>query len=74
VNPGSVGMPFREYVAGARPHIMPHAEYAEVHVGDGTLRVELKRVLLPKCALREAVAAWENPPTLLRDDLLLQYA
>jgi hypothetical protein len=28
VNPGSVGMPFRRYVAGARPEIMAHAEYA----------------------------------------------
>jgi predicted phosphodiesterase len=74
VNPGSVGMPFREYVAGARPHIMPYAEYAEVHAGEGTLRVELKRVLLPKSALHAAVAAWESPPLLLRDDLLLQYA
>lgn len=74
VNPGSVGMPFREYVAGARPHIMPYAEYAEVHVGDGKLSVELKRVLLSQRALRDAVAAWECPPTLLRDDLLLQYA
>ena len=74
VNPGSVGMPFREYVAGARPHIMPYAEYAEVHVRDDSLCVELKRVLLPRSALRAAIAAWDSPPLLLRDDLLLQYA
>src|SRR6185437_3372670 len=28
VNPGSVGMPFREYVGGRAPELMPHAEYA----------------------------------------------
>jgi putative phosphoesterase len=74
VNPGSVGMPFEEYVSGARPTIMPYAEYAVVGAVAGRISVELRRVDLDKSALRSAAASWPNPPRLLRDDLLLQYA
>jgi predicted phosphodiesterase len=74
VNPGSVGMPFRQYVAGARPEIMAHAEYAIVDDGGATIAVELRRVALDRAALREQTKAWSAPPELLRDDLLLQYA
>jgi putative phosphoesterase len=74
VNPGSVGMPFRRYVAGARPEIMAHAEYAIVHDSRGAIGVELRRVALDRAALREQTKAWSAPPELLRDDLLLQYA
>jgi predicted phosphodiesterase len=74
VNPGSVGMPFRRYVAGARPEIMAHAEYAIVDDDGGAIGVELRRVPLDRAALREQTKAWSAPPELLRDDLLLQYA
>jgi predicted phosphodiesterase len=74
VNPGSVGMPFRRYVAGARPEIMAHAEYAIVDDSRGSIGVELRRVPLDRVALREQAAAWPAPPELLRNDLLLQYA
>jgi hypothetical protein len=74
LNPGSVGMPFRAYVAGQRPEIMPYAEYALLHVVGETLGVELKRVGLERQALRSAVEHWSNSPALLRADLLLQYA
>ncbi|HEX6242336.1 MAG TPA: metallophosphoesterase, partial [Polyangiales bacterium] len=74
LNPGSVGMPFRAYVAGKRPEIMPYAEYAIVHAGRGTLGVELKRVPLEAKALRAAVEHWADSPALLRADLLQQYA
>lgn len=74
VNPGSVGMPFRSYVAGARPEIMPYAEYALVHSTGVTCSVELKRVHLGQRALRTAVEHWHDALHLLRDDLLLQYA
>jgi putative phosphoesterase len=74
VNPGSVGMPFRRYVAGARPEIMAHAEYAIVDDGGDAIGVELRRVALDRAALREQTEAWSRPPELLRDDLLLQYA
>jgi predicted phosphodiesterase len=74
VNPGSVGLPFRAYVAGKRPEIMAYAEYAIVHAEHDTLAVELKRVTLERAALRAATRAWPNSPPALRDDLLLQYA
>jgi putative phosphoesterase len=74
VNPGSVGMPFRRYVAGARPEIMAHAEYAMVDDGGGAIGVELRRVALDRAALRAQTKAWSRAPELLRDDLLLQYA
>jgi predicted phosphodiesterase len=74
INPGSVGMPFRRYVAGARPEIMSHAEYAIVDDGSASIGVELRRVPLDRSALREQTRAWAAPPELLRNDLLLQYA
>jgi predicted phosphodiesterase len=74
VNPGSVGLPFREYVAGARPQIMPYADYAVVHTSGTTCSVELKRVRLERSALRASVEYWRDAPLLLREDLLLQYA
>jgi predicted phosphodiesterase len=74
VNPGSVGMPFRRYVAGARPEIMPYAEYAIVDDREPSIGVELRRVPLDWAALRRETSAWATPPELLRDDLLIQYA
>jgi hypothetical protein len=67
-------MPFRRYVAGARPEIMAHAEYAIVDDGGGAIGVELRRVALDRDALREQTKAWPTAPELLRNDLLLQYA
>ncbi len=75
VNPGSVGMPFRQYVAGKRPEIMPYAEYAIVDAQPGgPISVDLRRVPLDKKALRDAAHRWPNGPALLREDMLLQYA
>jgi predicted phosphodiesterase len=74
VNPGSVGMPFRRYVGGARPEIMPYAEYAIVDDTGPAVGVELRRVPLDRAALREEARAWPAAPELLRADLLLQYA
>jgi putative phosphoesterase len=61
VNPGSVGMPFREVVAGAPPDILPHAEYAIVESGPNTLNVSLRRIALDKSQLREAALAIDFP-------------
>jgi putative phosphoesterase len=74
VNPGSVGMPFRSYVAGARPEIMPYAEYAIVTAGEASIGVELRRVALDPAMLREETRAWPDAPSLLQSDLLAQYA
>lgn len=74
VNPGSVGMPFREYVAGARPEIMAHAEYAVVDAHRAGVAVRLHRVPLERAALRQAAEQWHGGPQLLRADLQHQYA
>ncbi|MBI3800071.1 MAG: metallophosphoesterase family protein [Deltaproteobacteria bacterium] len=71
VNPGSVGLPFKEFVDGQTPTLLGHAEYATVEASKNTVSVNLRRVQLNKNPLREAVAACDNP---LRSWLLQQYA
>ena len=71
VNPGSVGLPFKEYVAGRPPTIMDHAEYAIVESRHGAVSVTLQRVPLDRSALRASLADWDNP---LRGMLSAQYA
>ena len=71
VNPGSVGLPFKEYVCGGAPTLLDHAEYATVAASGGGVSVELRRVPVDRRALRDAVQASDNP---LRDMLLQQYA
>lgn len=72
VNPGSVGMPFREAVRGKAPEVLPHAEYASILAHDGRLRVELHRLQLDRSQLyRQAKEAADNPIT---PDLLANYA
>lgn len=70
VNPGSVGLPFREYVQGGPPTVLAHAEYAIVSAEPGALGVELRRVSLSREALRKAAAAWVSP---MRKMLVQQY-
>jgi putative phosphoesterase len=55
VNPGSVGMPFREYVCGRAPTVLPHAEYAIVEARAGNVDVSLRRVALERSNLRRAL-------------------
>jgi len=71
VNPGSVGMPFKEFVAGRTPVLLPHAEYAIVEARDGCVGVDLRRVPLECAALRAAAADCSNP---FRTMLLRQYS
>jgi predicted phosphodiesterase len=71
VNPGSVGMPFREYVGGREPELMAHAEYAIVEAEGGEVGVSLRRVPLDRGALRRAAAESDNP---MRGALVAQYA
>ena len=70
LNVGSVGMPFKEYVAGGRPTILAHAEYAVVEEAEGVVSVALHRVPLDKRALQNSVAETGNP---LREWLIRQY-
>jgi putative phosphoesterase len=71
VNPGSVGMPFREHVTGRAPTILPHAEYAVVESQAGTLAVSLRRVEIDLAKLRDALRGLELPLAPL---LLQQYS
>jgi putative phosphoesterase len=61
VNPGSTGMPFREYVGGGPPTLMPHAEYAIVESKNGNVTVELRRVGLDRKQLRASAERDDNP-------------
>jgi putative phosphoesterase len=71
LNVGSVGMPFKAYVAGARPTILAHAEYVVVEETRGVVGTSLYRVPLDKTALRDSLAQSKNP---LREWLIQQYA
>jgi predicted phosphodiesterase len=71
VNPGSVGCPFLEYMAGAPPIVMPYAEYAVVECARGALEVSLRRLYLDKKDLYQTVEQSDFP---LREMMLLQYS
>jgi predicted phosphodiesterase len=71
VNPGSVGLPFREHVAGRAPTLLDNAEYATVEATASGVSVTLRRVPLDKRALRAAVSPSDIP---LRNMLLHAYA
>jgi putative phosphoesterase len=61
VNPGSVGMPFKEFVAGRPPTVMAHAEYAIVASSPTGIGVTLRRVDLERAALRAAAQRSDLP-------------
>jgi predicted phosphodiesterase len=67
VNPGSVGMPFKEYAFGQKPTVLSHAEYATIESRGGAVSVTAHRVPLDRRKLRDAAAASDNPlaPTLV---------
>ena len=71
VNPGSVGLPFKEYVAGKAPTLLRHAEYAMVEANGNGVAVQLHRVPVDTRAMAAAIAGTDNP---LREGLLREYA
>lgn len=71
VNPGSVGMPFKEAISGRPPEVLAHAEYAIVEGAPAGVRVSLHRVALERTALRRAALATDHP---LGEMLASQYA
>jgi len=71
VNPGSVGLAFKEHAAGSTPVLLPHAEYAVIEAVAGDVAVSLRRVALDKLELREAASAVAHP---LRAFLSQMYA
>jgi predicted phosphodiesterase len=70
VNPGSVGLAFKDYAKGKAPTLLPQAEYATIESVDGRVRVGLHRVVLDAYALCEAAEASDLP---MRDLLVAQY-
>ena len=71
VNPGSVGLPFKEFVSGQQPTLLDDAEYALIDSDGGSISVILRRVPFDVGAQREAVAASDHP---LRDWLVAHYS
>jgi predicted phosphodiesterase len=71
VNPGSVGLAFKDYVRLGSGTILGHAEYAVVEEAAGTIGVSLRRVPLDKDELRRTHMQSDHP---LRDYLLSQYS
>lgn len=61
INPGSVGMPFREYVNRREPQVLAHAEYACVEARGAVVSVELRRIALDARSLANAARAVDNP-------------
>jgi putative phosphoesterase len=70
VNPGSVGMPILEHVAGREPRILDHAELAIIDASAGQVSVGLHRVALDRRALRAQAESAAHP---LRAALAAQY-
>jgi putative phosphoesterase len=60
VNPGSVGLPFEQFVAGGPPTVLPHAEYAIVQFRGNDVSVELRRIELERALLAKAAREWEG--------------
>lgn len=71
VNPGSVGLAFKDYVSGRSPTILSHAEYATIEEVGGTIEVSLRRVSLDRDKLHHAHRESDHP---LREFLLQQYS
>jgi len=71
VNPGSVGLAFKEHAAGKVPTLLPHAEYAVIDAADGDVAVSLRRVPLDKAELRQAASAVAHP---LKSWMMQMYA
>jgi predicted phosphodiesterase len=63
VNPGSVGLPFREYMAGGAPTLLPDAEYAIVESSRAGTGVILRRVPVDKRDLLAACSGSDLPLT-----------
>jgi putative phosphoesterase len=61
VNPGSVGLPFEQFVHGGPPTILAHAEYAIVQFRGSDVSVELRRIELDRAQLAQAAREWEGP-------------
>jgi len=69
INPGSVGLPFKEHISSGEPTILTHAEYAIIEADRGAVTVELHRLPLERSALYDAAPGSDLPlaKTLVQD-------
>ena len=70
INPGSVGLPFKEFPAGQEPTLLGHSEYALVAADGSGVSITLRRVPFDLAAHRGAIANSDHP---MRGWLLGQY-
>jgi hypothetical protein len=61
VNPGSVGLAFKDYVGGQTPTILSHAEYAMIEEFDSAIGISLRRLPLDKSKLRQVQSDTKHP-------------
>jgi hypothetical protein len=61
VNPGSVGLPFKESGIGSPPTILEHAEYAIIEIKQENINITLRRIPFNKRAFRKAVENCGDP-------------
>ena len=71
VNPGSVGLPYREVISDTPPEVLDHAEYAIIEISAQGTNVTLFRVPVDRDALFKSAQATDHP---LRDWLIRQYS
>ena len=61
VNPGSVGLPFKEFVQGRQPEIMEHSEYAIIEMEPNYVNVSLRRVSFNRKKFWATIKNCKNP-------------
>lgn len=61
VNPGSVGLAFKEFASGQTPTVMPYGEWASVEGTARGVEVQFYRVELDRKAMHAAAASSDNP-------------
>jgi len=61
VNPGSVGIPFKEYVTDRPPNILMHAEYAIIELKQENVEIRLRRIPFNKEDFRKTLKACGDP-------------
>ena len=61
VNPGSVGLPFKEFVDGGQPVILDHSEYAIIEIEQHNMGVSFRRVQYDQKEYKSTIESSKNP-------------
>jgi len=61
VNPGSVGLPFKEFVTGRPPTILEHAEYAIIELKQANIDITLRHISFNKEDFRKTLQDCGDP-------------